>query len=156
MADSSLESEIGSILAAARESLGVARARCYAMGPTGEYHLAGSFGFGARFGPEDCLEASHPLVDWVQHHRRAAYANSPGDAPRMAPIMEREQYARMLAAPIYLGSRLVGIVELQDKQSGAFFTSDDLRQSESLALRIGGVLDAWGGTSVAGPEPIPQ
>jgi len=156
VAHSSLEDEIGSILAGARESLAVARARCYAMGPTGEYRLAGAFGFGARFGPEDFLEPSHPLVDWVQHHRRAAYANAPGEALRMAATMEREQYARMLAAPIYAGSRLVGILELQDKLSGAFFTSDDLRQAESVAQRIAGVLDAYGGASVAGPEPIPQ
>ena len=156
MAHSSLESEIDSILAAARGSLGVARARCYAMGPTGEYRLAGSFGFSPRFGPEASLEPSHPLVDWVQHHRRAAYANAPADALRMAATMEREQYARMLAAPIYLGSRLVGILELQDKLSGAFFTSDDLRQAEGLALRVSAVLDSYGGMSVAGPEPIPQ
>ncbi|HEY6147174.1 MAG TPA: HD domain-containing phosphohydrolase, partial [Thermoanaerobaculia bacterium] len=111
---------------------------------------------GARFLPEDLLDASHPLVEWVQHHRRAAYANAPGDAPRMAATMEREQYARMLAAPIYAGSRLVGILELQDKVSGAFFTSDDVRQAETVAEQIGGVLDAHGGTSVAEPEPIPQ
>jgi putative nucleotidyltransferase with HDIG domain len=156
MAHSPLENEIGSILAGERESLAVARARCYAMGPTGEYRLSGAFGFGARFGPEDFLDPSHPLVDWVQHHRRAAYANAPSDALRMAATMEREQYARMLAAPIYVGSRLVGILELQDKLSGAFFTSDDLRQAEIVAQRIGGVLDSYGGTSVGGPEPIPQ
>ena len=155
MAPSSLETEIGSILAAARESLAVARARCYAMGPTGEYRLAGSFGFGTRFGPEDSLDASHPLVDWVHHHRRAAYANAPADALRLRATMEREQYARMLAAPVYVGSRLVGILELQDKQSGAFFTSDDLRESERIAERIADVLESYGAASVA-DEPMAQ
>ncbi|MFN2635021.1 MAG: HD domain-containing phosphohydrolase [Thermoanaerobaculia bacterium] len=149
-----LEEVVAGILAESRAALRVARARCYTMGPSGDFRLAGSYGFVSRFGPEDFLEASHPLVDWVQHHRRPAYANSAREAGRLAASMEREQYARMLAAPAYVGSRMVGIVELQDKLEGAFFAAEDLRAAEKLASRIAEVLESFNGTSVAAPEPL--
>ncbi|MEP6767829.1 MAG: HD domain-containing phosphohydrolase [Acidobacteriota bacterium] len=149
-----LEEVVAGLLAESRTVLRVARARCYAMGPSGDFRLAGSYGFVSRFGPEDFLEASHPLVDWVQHHRRPAYANSAREAGRLAASMEREQYARMLAAPAYVGSRMVGIVELQDKLEGAFFAAEDLRAAEELASRIAEVLESFNGTSVAAPEPL--
>ena len=151
-----LEEVIAAVLAESRASLRVARARCYAMGPAGDFRLAGSFGYVSRFGPEDFLEASHPLVEWVQRHRRPAYANSPGEAGRLAGSMEREQYARMLAAPAYVGSRMVAIVELQDKLEGAFFAAEDLRAAEKLASRVAAVLESFDGSSIAAPEPMAQ
>ena len=125
------------------------------MGPTGDYRLAASYGFAPRFGPDDFLDPSHPLVDWVQRQRKPVYANSPAEAGRLGVLMEREQYARTLALPIYVGSRLVGIAEFQDKLNGGFFASEDLRAAERLADRIAGVLEAFNGTSVAAPEPMP-
>ena len=151
-----LEEVVSAVLAESRASLRVARARCYAMGPAGDFRLAGSFGYVSRFGPEDVLEASHPLVEWVQRHRRPAYANSPGEAGRLAGSMEREQYARMLAAPAYVGSRMVAIVELQDKLEGAFFAAEDLRAAEKLASRVAAVLESFDGSSMAAPEPMAQ
>ncbi|MEO8191805.1 MAG: HD domain-containing phosphohydrolase [Acidobacteriota bacterium] len=151
-----LEEVVAAVLAESRDSLRVARARCYAMGPSGDFRLAGSFGYVSRFGPEDFLEPSHPLVEFVQRHRRPAYANSPLEAGRLAPSMEREQYARMLAAPAYVGSRMVAILELQDKLEGAFFAAEDLRAAEKLASRVGAVLESFDGSSIAAPEPMAQ
>lgn len=155
MRNGGLEEEVGALLDASRPLLRVSRARCYAMGPSGDYRLAGSFGFVSRLGPEDFLEASHPLVDWVQRHRKPAYANAPAEAGRLADSMEREHYARMLAAPVYIGSRLVGILELQDKLGGALFSAEDLREAERLGSKIAVILESFNGTSVAAPEPLP-
>ncbi len=149
-----LEDEVGAILQGAREGLRTARARCYAMSPTGDYRLAASYGFGPRFGPDDLLEPDHPLVDWVQGHRRPVFANSPSEAGRMGPVMERGQYARTLAMPIYVGSRMAGIAEFQDKLNGGFFASEDLRSAERLATRIAIVLESVNGASVGAPEPM--
>ena len=149
-----LEEEVTAILQGAREAFRTARARCYAMSPTGDYRLAASYGFGTRFGPEDFLEPGHPLVDWVQRQRKPVFANSPAEAGRMGPSMERDQYARTLALPIYVGSRMVGIAEFQDKLNGGFFASEDLRAAERLATRIGAVLESFNGTAVAAPEPL--
>lgn len=149
-----LEEEVGAILQGAREAFRTSRARCYAMGPTGDFRLAASYGFGSRFMPDDFLEAGHPLVDWVQRQRKPVFANSPAEAGRLAASMERDQYARTLAIPIYVGSRMVGIVEFQDKVNGGFFASEDLRAAERLATRIAAVLEAFNGTAVAAPEPL--
>lgn len=124
------------------------------MGSTGDFRLAASYGFGPRFGPDEFLEANHPLVDWVQGHRKPVFANSPSEAGRMGPVMERGQYARTLALPIYVGSRMVGIAEFQDKLNGGFFASEDLRSAERLAIRIASVLESFNGTAVAAPEPM--
>jgi HD domain/GAF domain len=155
MSKGRLEKEVGAILDGSRAALRVSRARCYAMGSSGDYRLAASFGFASRFGPEGFLEASHPLVDWVQRHRKPAYANSPREAGRLGAAMEQDHYTRTLAVPVYVGSRLVGILELQDKLDGVF-DSEDLRAAEKVGAQIAAVLEFFGGTSVAAPEPIPQ
>ena len=154
MLEESLQARIGEILTATRDALGVARARCYAMDPTGDYRLAARYGFPPRFAPEGLLNASDPLIDWIQKHRKAMYANSPAEAGPLGAAMERDQYARALAAPIYDGSRLAGVLELQEKLSGALFTLEDLRRVEPVVSEIAAVLLEYG-TGVAPPEPLP-
>ena len=154
MSSARLEDEVGALLEGARDTLRATRARCYAMGPRGNFQLAASYGFVSRFGPDDLLEPEHPLVDWVQRHRKAVFANSPGEAGGLGERMQHEQYARALALPIYVNSRLVGIVEFQDKVNGGFFASEDLRSAERLGVRIAAVLESFNGTSVAPPEPL--
>ncbi len=151
-----LEDVVAAVLADSRAALRVARARCYAMGPAGDFRLAGSFGYVSRLGPEDFLEPSHPLVEWVQKHRRPAYANSAREAGPLAASMDREQYARMLAAPAYVGSRMVAILELQDKLGGAFFAAEDLPVAEKLAARVAAVVESFDGSSIAAPEAMAQ
>lgn len=153
---STLESEaqIGDILTSSREALGVARARFYAMDPSGDLRLAACYGFGPRFGTEDVVKLGDPLVEWIQRHRKPVYANAPSEAGALGPAMERDNYARSLAAPIYSGSRLVGILELQDKLEGRLFGPADLRLAEEVAALIGSVLKD-SGTAITAPEPLP-
>src|SRR5262249_32250426 len=146
----------GEALRAARDDLAVSRARCYAMDPSGSFRLAGSYGFLTRFGPEDILEPVHPLIDWVQRQRRPTFVNSPRDAGALAPLMERERYARSLTAPLYQNSRLVGILELQDRIDGAAFGAEDVRRLEPVADRISRILAQFDGTEVTAPEPMPE
>src|SRR5262249_31643915 len=77
-------------------------------------------------------------------------------AGALGPLMEREQYARSLTAPLYQGSRLVGILELQDRIDGAPFGAEDVRRVEPLTDRISKVLAQFDGTEVTAPEPIPE
>jgi len=145
---------ISEVLASFRESLGVARARCYTMEAGGGYRLAASFGFPSRFGPEDVLEPGNPLVEWVQLHRKPIYANSPREAGALARVMERGNYARALLAPLYQGTRLVGIVELQDKVGGTFFGYEDLGRVERMVAQLDEVLKDDDRTFVA-EDPMP-
>src|SRR5712691_9066760 len=157
MPQTGLEDAVGETLLSSRETLSVSRARCYAMDPSGSFRLAGSYGFGSsRFGPDDVLEAGHPLIDWVQRHRRPTFVNSPRDAGALGPMMEREHYAHSLTIPLYQGSRLVGILELQDKTDGSAFAAEDVRQIESVAGQISTILGQFDGTEVTAPEPMTE
>jgi putative nucleotidyltransferase with HDIG domain len=153
MLEESLQARIGEILTTTRDALGVARARCYAMDPTGDFRLAARYGFPPRFAPEGLLNVTDPLVDWIRRHRRSMYANSPAEAGPLGRAMERDGYARTLAAPIYDGSRLAGLLELQEKLGGALFNLDDLRRLEPIVDQIAAVLHEYG-TNVAAPEEM--
>lgn len=135
MPQTGLEDAVSETLLTSRDTLSVSRARCYAMDPSGSFRLAASYGFGSRFGPEDVLEAGHPLIDWVQRHRRPTFVNSPRDAGALGPLMEREHYAHSLTAPLYQGSRLVGILELQDKMDGSAFAAEDVPRIDRWLVR---------------------
>ena len=150
-----LEQSIGEILVASREALGVSRARCYAMDASGLFRLSASYGFAMRSSPPTVLESGHPLIEWVQRHRKPAFANGFREAGVLAPLMERERYGRSLTAPVYLGSRLVGILELQDKLGNGLFGAEDVRQVLRVTAQIGNVLGQVDGVADT-PEPLPQ
>jgi putative nucleotidyltransferase with HDIG domain len=156
MSGITLEDAVGEVLHASRDALGVSRARCYAMNPSGSFRLAASYGFVSRFGPEDALESGHPLIEWVQRHRRPSFVNSPRDAGLFGEMMQREHYARSLTVPVYQGSRLVGILELQDKLGGSPFGVEDSRRVDAVVQKIEGILVHFNGTSVAEPEPMAE
>lgn len=130
------DASIDTVLTSLRERLRVLRARLYVLGPDGSFRLAGSLGFVPRFGPEEVLSPGDPLLEWVQYRRKPLYANSPREAGRLAGVMEREHYARVLAAPLYVGSRLLAILELQDKAGGALYSEDDVRELEAPLARL--------------------
>jgi hypothetical protein len=152
MSQTTRGAELETILASLRDRLGVLRARLYVLDADGWYRLAGSLGFVPRFGPEEVLSPSDPLLEWVQHHRRPVYANSPREAGRLASVMEKEQYARALGVPIYIGSRLVAVLELQDKQHGALYGDRDLVELEIPISRLTTLVAELGAAVLPPPE----
>ncbi|MFN2386074.1 MAG: HD domain-containing phosphohydrolase [Thermoanaerobaculia bacterium] len=146
------EAELETILASLRDRLGVLRARLYVLDADGSYRLAGSLGFVPRFGPEEVLSPGDPLLEWVQHHRRPVYANSPGEAGRLASVMEKEHYARALGVPIYIGSRLVAVLELQDKLRGALYGDEDLVELQIPISRLTSLVAELGAAVLPPPD----
>ncbi|MBC8646121.1 MAG: HD domain-containing protein [Thermoanaerobaculia bacterium] len=146
------DTDLETILASLRDRLGVLRARLYVLDADGSYRLAGSLGFVPRFGPEEVLAPGDPLLEWDQYHRRAVYANSPREAGRLANVMEREHYARALGVPIYIGSRLVAVLELQDKSRGALYGDEDLLELEIPISRLTSLVAELGGAVIPPAE----
>jgi hypothetical protein len=140
MTDTELGRQLTETLSLLRQTVGFSRARLYAMDPQGAYRLAASYGFPQRFGPDEVLGINDPLIEWVQFHRKPMYANSIKEAGPLARVMERESYARFLAAPISDGTRMMAIVELQDKVAGGLFTADDARLLERASNHFAGLL----------------
>ena len=145
MTDTELGRQLTETLSLLRQTVGFSRARLYAMDPQGAYRLAASYGFPQRFGPDEVLGINDPLIEWVQFHRKPMYANSIKEAGPLARVMERESYARFLAAPISDGTRMMAIVELQDKVAGGLFTADDARLLERASSHFAGLLKGSGG-----------
>jgi putative nucleotidyltransferase with HDIG domain len=154
MPTTDLSEELETILSSIRSTLGAHRARLYRMDATGLYRLAASSGFSYRFLPDDVLSPGTPLLEWAQRARKAAFANSPREAGALAPAMEQENYARALAAPIYVGSRMAGLLELQDKARGEMFEDADLARLEGPLSRLGALLTEHDTTQVAAPEAL--
>lgn len=140
MSDTELGRQLTETLSLLRQSVGFSRARLYAMDEHGAYRLAASYGFPQRFGPDEVLGINDPLIEWVQFHRKPMYANSIKEAGPLARVMERESYVRFLAAPISDGTRMIAIVELQDKVAGGLFTADDARLLERASNHFAGLL----------------
>jgi hypothetical protein len=155
MSEVKTHSAVAEALRGSRNTLGASRARFYLMTDTGDYRLAASYGFVSRFGPEEVLTSGHPLVEWVQHHRRPAFVNSPAEAGQLGEAMERDHYAHSLTAPVYQGSRMVGILELQDRLGGAPFGWEDIRRVETAVQRLEAILGRFD-APVAQPDPMPQ
>jgi putative nucleotidyltransferase with HDIG domain len=124
------------------------------MDGSGLYRLSASYGFAMRSAPPTVLEPGHPLIEWAQRHRKPAFANGFRDAGVLAPLMEKERYGRSLVAPIYLGSRLAGILELQDKLGNALFAPEDLHRVTRVTERIGAILGSVEGVGLS-PDPLP-
>jgi len=154
MSQVNTQSAVAEALRGSRNTLGASRARFYLMTDTGDYRLAASYGFVSRFGPEETLTPGHPLVEWVQHHRRPAFVNSPSEAGQLGEAMERDHYAHSLTAPVYQGSRMVGILELQDRLGGAPFGWEDIRRVETAVQRLEAILGRFE-ASVAHPDSLP-
>jgi len=155
MSGIALEQTIGEILASSREALGVSRARFYAMDANGLFRLSASYGFAMRSAPPQFLETGHPLVEWIQHHRKPAFANNLREAGVLATLMEKERYARSLSAPVYSGSRLLGILELQDKLGNAPFGPEDVQQVLRTTNQLAKVLAPSHDASTADAERLP-
>jgi GAF domain-containing protein len=153
MSGTALEDAVVEAIFSSREALAVTRARCYVLEPSGSFRLAASSGFASDLSPDEVLEPGHPLIQWVRRHHKPAYANSPHEAGPLAPMMEREQYARSLSVPIYQGSLLVGILELQARAGNAPFGPDDARGIERVAGRISAILGQPDGATVAQAVP---
>lgn len=154
MPTTDLTGELETILSSIRSTLGAHRARLYRMDAAGLYRLAASSGFSYRFLPDDVLTPGAPLLEWAQRARKAAFANSPREAGALAPAMERENYARALSAPIYVGSRMAGLLELQDKARGEMFEDADLVRLEGPLFRLSALLTEHDTTQVAAPEAM--
>jgi hypothetical protein len=140
MSPTDLEQRCRDLVASLREAVGATRARLYTMDPAGAYRLTVALGFGRRDSPEETLQPSGPLLEWVRYHRQPVLANSLEQGGPLSALMEKERVARMLAAPVFDGSRLVGVLELRDRASGEPFTPGDLGQVQSAAARLAALL----------------
>ncbi|GEM_PF-1327423 len=81
----------------------------------------------------DTLPVGKGVTGWVARERRPALVNDVSQDPRY--IRGTEPMGSELAVPIQLGERLLGVLNLEDRQKGAY-TPDDLSLLQALADQV--------------------
>lgn len=81
------------------------------------------------------------LVDLVREKKsRSLRRDDPALSPRNAEIMDLFHWCSSLAAPLFSGDEVVGVVELADQRVARDFTPEEIRLAESLAHQASSAL----------------
>jgi putative nucleotidyltransferase with HDIG domain len=136
MLDQVRERKLKEILYSLLETVRATRAAIYLSELGGAFRLATYYGYARRELPPTALANDHPLPRWVAGARRPCYANQSSEAGILGPVMREQGYSRVLAAPIYVGGRMVGLVEAREKAAGAPFVPTDLTLMSAIVDQL--------------------
>lgn len=129
------------------EDVNSTKAALYLLDPDGAYLLATQYGFGRREALAIRHEARSPLVLKARELRDTPLAiNHRDESPELVEHLQAGS-GRMLLAPIYGDSRLVGFVDARDKGRKRPFLDEDEMLGRSIAadllklVRLTGVVE---------------
>jgi putative nucleotidyltransferase with HDIG domain len=140
MLDQARERKLKEILYSLLETVRATRAAVYLTELGGVFRLVTYYGYTRRELPPTSLASDHPLPRWVAAARRPCYANQSSEAGILAPVMRDQGFSRVLAAPIYVGGRMVGLVEAREKAAGAPFVPTDLTMMSAVVDQLGSAI----------------
>jgi hypothetical protein len=100
----------------------------------GRYELVTQYGF--RGGLAERADADDPLIDRCGRGRTAFFINGLTIEPRFSEKLYEASTDRLLAAPIYLRGKLVGVIDMRDKSGKALFEQGDVPKAQRIADRI--------------------
>jgi len=109
------------------------------------FELVTEFGFRGTARP--AADEKNPIVEKCEKTHTAFFVNGLAAEPRFSELMFESQTDRLLGAPIYIGGRLVGILDMRDKGGKAPFEPADLPKAQNVANRIAEVFgnrNLWG------------
>ena len=100
----------------------------------GYYELITQYGF--RGGLAEKADTDDPLIDRCGRGRTAFFINGLTVEPRFSEKLYEASTERLLAAPVYLRGKLVGVIDMRDKSGKALFEQSDLPKAQRIADRI--------------------
>jgi hypothetical protein len=118
------------------EKIRATKAAFYLLDPTGVFSLVTQYGFGRTDRLAERVYRTDPLAVQIYERREPAYVNDPRSAGRLAAIMEGASSTRMLTAPLYLNSRIVGILDVREKAGRAPFAPEDVPLVQEVLRRL--------------------
>ncbi len=132
-----LERSFKEVLYRFLEEVQATKAALYLLASDGSYVLVTQYGFGKR----DLLAAQHrpgePLVELVRELRSVVRAfNDPTEIPDLLPYLEGAGTARLLVAPLFGASSILGFVDVRDKGRRREFGPDDLGKAARIAADL--------------------
>lgn len=114
-----------------------AKAAFYTLDPGGAvFRLKAQFGFTRGDRLLDRLGRNEPLVNQIYEHREPTFVNNVNQAGRLADYMIQATTTRMLTAPLYLDGRIMGLVDVRDKEGRVAFSHDDALEIADLLRRF--------------------
>src|SRR5258706_198918 len=87
-------------------------------------------------GLRDRVLRSDPIAVDIHEHREPHYVNDLRQAGKLAGMMESSSSTRLLAAPLYLDRRIIGILDARDKAGREPFTPEDLSWVSDILRRL--------------------
>lgn len=118
------------------EKIRATRAAFYLVDPGGGYRLQSSYGFGRGDKLAERLQRADPLPTTIFEKREPFFVNDVRSAGKLAETMEATSSTRLLAAPLYLDGRIVGILDVRDKAGREVFGNDDIPWVKDVLRRI--------------------
>ena len=100
----------------------------------GYFELITQYGF--RGGLAEKADTDDPLIDRCGRGRTAFFINGLTVEPRFSEKLYEASTDRLLAAPVYLRGKLVGVIDMRDKSGKALFEQSDLPKAQRIADRI--------------------
>jgi hypothetical protein len=92
--------------------------------------------YGFRGGLAERADTDDPLIDRCGRGRTAFFINGLTAEPRFSEKLYEASTERLLAAPVYLRGKLVGVIDMRDKSGKALFEQADLPKAQRIADRI--------------------
>jgi hypothetical protein len=154
-----LQDQLKQILYGCVEHVQATRAALYlsASGDLNEkrFELVTSYAFNDA--SRKTLNATDDLVDRLAVKRNAFFVNGLGSDTRLSELLFRQGNDRLLAAPLFVGGRLLGFIDMRDKAGKKPFGNPDLDAARMIADQVVSLLTArklFGLTPAAAAAPI--
>jgi putative nucleotidyltransferase with HDIG domain len=103
---------------------------------SGYFRLKTQFGFSRTDKLLERFSRIDPLATHVYEHREPYFINNLWQAGRLVDILEGASTTKILTAPIYLDSRIIGILDIRDKGGRIPFTFEDTQELADLLRRF--------------------
>lgn len=139
------------------EEVNSTKAALYLLVSDGSYVLATQYGFGKR----DVVAARHaarsPIVLKVREVRDKPFVvNHRDECPKLHDLLQTAGSERMLLAPVYGDSRLVGFVDARDKGRRRPFVAEDEQTAQVIAADLFKLAQMTGVIESLSPEPADE
>jgi HD-GYP domain-containing protein (c-di-GMP phosphodiesterase class II) len=107
-------------------------------GNTDRFELISEYGF--RGDAQKWIDRNNPIVDRCGRARTPFYVNGVAAEPRFAEVLFQALSDRLLAAPLLLRGRLVGLIDMRDKAAKLPFDDTDVAPAQRIGDSILGQL----------------
>lgn len=108
------------------EKVRATKAAFYLMDRGGSFRLAAQYGFTRVDRLIERYERSDPLPSTIFENREPRMVNDIRQAGRLADLMESSSSARLMTAPLYVGGRIIGFLDVRDKAGREPFIAGDV------------------------------